>query len=88
MRRLSPSKAKVVLLLSASVRLVTFPFADSDDPNSMDLRIFRTLLGEDWGWWRTVTLNLDRITALLDSGDPIPAWLMPADSKAACATAR
>jgi ribosomal protein L22 len=35
----------------------------------MDLGIFRSLVGEDWGWWRTVTLNLERIEALLDSGE-------------------
>jgi hypothetical protein len=49
--------------------LVTFPLGDSDEPGTMDLRIYRSLLGGDWGWWRTVTLNLDRISALLDSGE-------------------
>jgi hypothetical protein len=51
--------------------LVTFPLADLDEPGTMDLRVFRQLVGEDWGWWRTVTLNLDRIGAVLagSSGD-------------------
>ena len=49
--------------------LVTFPLADSDEVGKMDLRIYRDLLGGDWGWWRTVTLNLDRISALLDGGE-------------------
>lgn len=31
----------------------------------MDLQSFRALVGDDWGWWRTVTMNLDRIAALL-----------------------
>ena len=35
----------------------------------MDVRIFSSLLGDDWGWWKTVTLNLDRIAKLLDAGD-------------------
>ena len=48
--------------------LVTFPLEDSDDAGAIDLRVFRDLVGDDWGWWRTVTLNLDRITALLDGG--------------------
>ena len=26
-------------------------------------------MGQDWGWWRTVTMNLDRIAALLNDGD-------------------
>src|SRR5205807_1832266 len=49
--------------------LVTFPLEASDDPGAMDLRIFENLVGNDWGWWRTVTLNLDRIRALLDAGE-------------------
>ncbi|HEY6396938.1 MAG TPA: hypothetical protein VIX82_05745 [Solirubrobacteraceae bacterium] len=48
--------------------LVTFPFSESDEPGTMDLGLFRSLVGDDWGWWRTVTLNLDRIGALLDDG--------------------
>jgi hypothetical protein len=64
--------------------LVTFPLAESDDPQSMDLRIFSSLLGDDWGWWRTVTLNLDRIGKLLDAGDRGIAG--PVDPRAALAT--
>jgi hypothetical protein len=48
--------------------LVSFPLADSDEPATMDLRVFRSLVGDDWGWWKTVTLNLDRLQALLDGG--------------------
>src|SRR5205085_8686352 len=48
---------------------VTFPLADSDEPGTIDLRAFRQLVGEDWGWWRTVTLNLDRIGGLLASSN-------------------
>jgi hypothetical protein len=33
----------------------------------MDLGVFRSLVSEDWGWWRTVTLNLERIDKLLAS---------------------
>ena len=49
--------------------LVTFPLSDAGDPNTIDLRTFRQIVGSDWGWWRTVTLNLDKITALLADGD-------------------
>jgi hypothetical protein len=48
--------------------LVTFRLEDSADPDAIDLRVFRSLVGEDWGWWRTVTLNLDRIAALVNDG--------------------
>jgi hypothetical protein len=49
--------------------LVTFPLSDAGDPDTIDLRTFRQIVGTDWGWWRTVTLNLDKITALLADGD-------------------
>jgi hypothetical protein len=49
--------------------LVTFPLSDTGDPNTIDLKTFQQIVGNDWGWWRTVTLNLDKITALLADGD-------------------
>jgi hypothetical protein len=52
--------------------LVTFPLAESDDSATMDVRVFRTVVADDWGWWKTVTLNLDRIRAMLADG-PRPA---------------
>ena len=52
--------------------LVTFPLEDSDDPSAIDVRVFTSLVADDWGWWRTVTLNLDKIAALLD-GEARPA---------------
>jgi hypothetical protein len=52
--------------------LVTYPVADSDAPGTIDLAVFRTLVGDDWGWWRTVTQNLERIRSVLSAG-PRPA---------------
>ncbi|HLJ02196.1 MAG TPA: hypothetical protein VKT31_02085 [Solirubrobacteraceae bacterium] len=49
--------------------LVTFELEDGDDAQIMDLRVFRDLVSDDWGWWRTVTLNLERIRRLLDAGE-------------------
>ena len=46
--------------------LVTYPLADRAEPGAMDLSFFRGLVGDDWGWWRTVTLNLEKIRLLLD----------------------
>ena len=48
--------------------LVTFRLEDTDDAGAIDLRVFRSLVADDWGWWRTVTINLDRIIALLTEG--------------------
>jgi hypothetical protein len=51
----------VVYLLSA------YPVGDSDEVGTIDLRVFRQVVGEDWGWWRTVTMNVERITELLEA---------------------
>lgn len=50
----------VLYLLSA------YSVAESDEPSVIDLRVFRQILGNDWGWWRTVTMNLERIETLAD----------------------
>jgi hypothetical protein len=53
--------------------LVTFPLGDSDDPNLIDLRVIGDLVGDDWGWWKTISLNLERIRgALADGSVPVP----------------
>ena len=49
--------------------LVSFPLADSDDPSAMDIRVFRSTVADDWGWWKTVTINLERIRAVLAEGE-------------------
>jgi len=37
---------------------------EGDEPGSVCLDRFTDVLSQDWGWWRTVTGNLDRITSL------------------------
>ncbi len=49
----------VVYLLSA------FPVGDGDEAAAIGVGRVASILGEDWGWWRTVTLNLDAIAGLL-----------------------
>ena len=49
--------------------LVTYELAQSDDSSAMDLRVFRSTVADDWGWWKTVTLNLDRIRGVLAEGE-------------------
>jgi len=41
-----------------------FEVRDGDDPESIGLARFCSVLADDWGWWRTVTLNLDKIRDL------------------------
>jgi hypothetical protein len=50
--------ADVVHLLSA------YPVRPGDEPGTVGLERFGQILGEDWGWWRTVTANLERIRSL------------------------
>ena len=55
-----------------------YPVREGDEPGTIGLDRIRPIVGNDWGWWRTVTLNLDRITALA-SGDG--QGLLPASGK-------
>jgi hypothetical protein len=55
-----------------------YPVRDGDEPGTIGLARIRPIIGSDWGWWRTVTLNLTRITALA-SGDG--KRLVPAGGK-------
>ncbi len=55
-----------------------YPVRDGDEPGTIGLDRIRGMVGNDWGWWRTVTLNLDRIIALA-SGDN--QGLVPAGGK-------
>lgn len=48
--------------------LAAFPVRVGDEPGTIGLGRFGEVVGGDWGWWRTVTLNLDRITEL--AADP------------------
>jgi hypothetical protein len=48
--------------------LVSFRFEDSEGPDVIDLRVIRELVGDDWGWWKTISLNLERIRAALSDG--------------------
>jgi hypothetical protein len=45
--------------------LSTYPIRESEESGVIDLNVFRRIVGDDWGWWRTVTMNLDRIESLL-----------------------
>jgi hypothetical protein len=54
-----------------------FEVRDGDDPESIGLGRFCSVLADDWGWWRTVTLNLDKIRDLA-SGDG--AHLVPPEA--------
>jgi hypothetical protein len=46
--------------------LVHFPLGEAAD--GLDLRVISELVGDDWGWFKTISLNLDRISATLADG--------------------
>jgi len=55
-----------------------YPVRDGDEPGTIGLDRIRPIVGNDWGWWRTVTLNLNHIITLAD-GDG--RRLVPAGGK-------
>jgi len=38
--------------------------SEGDEPGAVGLARFGEVVGNDWGWWRTVTGNLDRVVEL------------------------
>jgi len=45
--------------------LAAFPVTEGDEPGTIDPVRFCEIVGDDWGWWRTVTRNLDRLVDLV-----------------------
>ena len=52
--------------------LVSFDVSESGDGRGdvIDGRVIADLVGDDWGWWKTISLNLERIEAALAGGVP------------------
>jgi hypothetical protein len=65
----------IVQLLSC---LPVGPASDGAGP-SVDSARFGQVLGADWGWWRTVTGNLDKLPALLTENPQLAQPGMPYD---------
>jgi hypothetical protein len=59
----------ILYLLSA------FAVAEGDEPGTIGLDRIARVVADDWGWWRTITMNLDRIEELVRSDG---AHLVPA----------
>lgn len=64
------SKLQVVQLNEKDVHdvcylLAAFPVREGDEPGTIGLDRVGRLVADDWGWWRTVTGNLDRVAELL-----------------------
>ncbi|MGH2594423.1 MAG: hypothetical protein ACRDH7_00475 [Actinomycetota bacterium] len=46
-----------------------FEVRDGDEPSTIGLDRIGRVVGADWGWWRTVTGNLDKVASLADGED-------------------
>jgi hypothetical protein len=57
--------------------LAAHPVADGDGVGTIGLDRIRQVVGDDWGWWRTVTMNCEKVRGLL-SGDM--RFLVPANA--------
>jgi hypothetical protein len=66
--------------------LVSFAPASDGGPDTIDLRVIADLVADDWGWWKTITLNLGRIRATLEAGTPASVASGRFDPAAALAT--
>jgi hypothetical protein len=43
-----------------------FLVKDGDEPGTIGTGRIGKIVGEDWGWWRTVTMNLDKVARLAE----------------------
>ncbi len=64
------SKLQIVELNEKDVQdivylLAAFPVEEGNRVGAIGLDRIREIVGGDWGWWRTLTLNLDKIDRLL-----------------------
>jgi len=81
------SKLQIVELNSKDVQdicylLAKFPVADGDLLGTIGLARVGELVSTDWGWWRTITLNLVKVHDLVTSGHEGPAGpLLPDNSE-------
>src|SRR5712664_137960 len=78
------SKLQIVELNEKDARdivqlLSCMPIAPAGDGVAIDADRFASVLGADWGWWRTVTGNLDRLPALLAERPQLAQPGMPFD---------
>jgi hypothetical protein len=50
--------------------LVHFPLVAGDGGDGIELGVIGALVGDDWGWFKTISLNLERISVRLAEGVP------------------
>ncbi|MEI6038587.1 MAG: hypothetical protein WCQ52_02770 [Actinomycetes bacterium] len=81
------SKLQIVEINSKDVQdicylLAQFPVTKADELHAVGLERLGTYFSSDWGWWKTVTLNIEKIIQLLDANHEGPAGpLVPTKAK-------
>jgi hypothetical protein len=50
--------------------LCGFPVKDGDEPGTIGTGRLGKIVSEDWGWWRTVTMNLEKAALYTDGTHP------------------
>jgi hypothetical protein len=55
--------------------LAAYPVDEDDEPGTIGLDRIRTIVADDWGWWRTLTGTVEHVLELVGSGngDLVPA---------------
>jgi hypothetical protein len=64
------SKLQIVKLNEKDVRdsvylLSGYPVREGTETGTLSLDLYQRIVGDDWGWWRTVTMNLAKIHGLV-----------------------
>ena len=72
------SKLQIVELNSKDAQdicylLAKFPVVEGDSIGTIGLARIGELVSSDWGWWRTITLNLIKVHDLITTGHDGPA---------------
>ena len=52
-------------LIDAITLLLEFPLGDSDD-DTINIGRIAEICAKDWGWWRTLTMNLDKVRQMAE----------------------
>ncbi len=68
--RLQVVEAGEADLLEIAVLLLDHEVIEGEQPETVDLRVIAGLCADDWGWYRTATLNLGRVARLIEGWEP------------------
>jgi hypothetical protein len=58
-------------LIDTIMLLLEYPLTDDDE--GVNVRLVAELCAKDWGWWRTLTMNLDKVASMASHYEQLPA---------------